>query len=128
MPLAGSGTYHLKETAQAIEEYLAVSGPEHTPLAMPVKQTELPAQPSVLEISLKAMAEAVTQQTLLLQRLLEKVEQRPARKAVLSLEVHTCRGIALRVANSSQPQHQRRREMDEVRLRYKLPCGQITSS
>ena len=65
----------LKDAVQAIEEYLAVSGSEATPRAMPVKQTELPSQPSALEISLKAMAEAVTQQTMLLQRVLEKVEQ-----------------------------------------------------
>ena len=49
-------------------------GTEHAPRAMPVEQTELPHQPSTLEASLKAMAEAVTQQTLLLQRVLEKVE------------------------------------------------------
>ena len=55
-----------------------MSGLEHTPRAMPVEQTELPTQPSALEISLKAMAEAVPQQTMLLQRVLEKVEQRPA--------------------------------------------------
>ena len=65
----------LKEAVQAIEEYLAVSGSETTPRTMPVEQTELPSQPSALEISLKAMAEAVTQQTMLLQRVLEKVEQ-----------------------------------------------------
>ena len=58
----------LKGAVQAIEEYLAVSGFEQTLRAMPVEQTELPAQPSALEISLKAMAEAVTQQTMLLQR------------------------------------------------------------
>ena len=51
-----------------------------TPRAMPVEQTELPSQPSVLEASLKAMAEAVTQQTMLLQKVLEKGEQRPAKK------------------------------------------------
>ena len=50
------------------------------PRAMPVEQTELPHQPSALEISLKAMAEAVTQQTLLLQRVLEKVEQNAAKQ------------------------------------------------
>ena len=70
----------LKDAVQAIEEYLAVSGSEATPRAMPVEQTELPSQPSVLEVSLKAMAEAVTQQTMLLQKVLEKVEQRPAKK------------------------------------------------
>ena len=65
----------LKDAVQAIEEYLAVSGSETTPRAMPVEQTELPSQPSALEISLKAMAEAATQQTVLLQRVFEKVEQ-----------------------------------------------------
>ena len=57
----------LKDAVQPIKEYLAVSGLQNTPLAMPVEQTELPSQPSVLEISLKAMAEAVTQQTMQLQ-------------------------------------------------------------
>ena len=71
----------LKDAVQAIEEYLAVTGLKTTPRAMPVEQTELPSQPSALEISLKAMAEAVTQQTMLLQRVLEKVEQRPAKKS-----------------------------------------------
>ena len=47
---------------------------------MPVEQTELSIQLSALEISLKAMAEAVTQQTMLLQRVLEEVEQKPARQ------------------------------------------------
>ena len=51
----------LKDAVQAIEEYLAVTGLKTTPRAMPVEQTELPSQPSALEISLKAMAEAVTQ-------------------------------------------------------------------
>ena len=58
----------IKAAVQATEEYLAVSESEHTPQAMPVEQTELPTQPSALEISLKAMTEAVTQQTMLLQR------------------------------------------------------------
>ena len=57
-----------------------MSGTEHAPRAMPVEQTELPHQPSALEASLKAMAEAVTQQTLLLQRVLEKVEQKAAKQ------------------------------------------------
>ena len=57
-----------------------MSGTEHVPRAMPVEQTELPHQPSTLEASLKAMAEAVTQQTLLLQRVLEKVEQKAAKQ------------------------------------------------
>ena len=56
----------MKEAAQAIEEYFAVSGLDQAPRAMPVEQFELPAQPSALEASLKAVAEAVTQQTLLL--------------------------------------------------------------
>ena len=70
----------INKAVQAIEEYLAVSEPEHTPRAMPVEQTELPTQPSALEISLKAMAEEVTQQMMLLQRVLEKVEQKLARQ------------------------------------------------
>ena len=67
----------IKAAVQAIEEYLAVSGTEHAPRTMPVEQTELPHQHSALEASLKAMAEAVTQQTLLL---LEKVEQKAAKQ------------------------------------------------
>ena len=70
----------MKEAVQAMEEYLAVSGPDQNPRAMPVEQTELPAQPSVLEASLKAMAEAVTQQTLLLKQVLDKVEQKAAKQ------------------------------------------------
>ena len=70
----------IKAAVQATEEYLAVSESEHTPQAMPVEQTELPTQPSALEISLKAMTEAVTQQTMLLQRVVEKIEQRPAKQ------------------------------------------------
>ena len=70
-----------KYAVQAIEEYLAVNGSENTPRAMPVEQTELPSQPSALEISLKAMAEAVTQQTMLLHRVLKKIAQRPAKKS-----------------------------------------------
>ena len=68
----------IKTAVQATEEYLAVSGSEHTPRVMPVEQKKLSTQSSALEISLKAMAGAVTQQTMLLQRVLEKVEQRPA--------------------------------------------------
>ena len=70
----------MKEAVQAMEEYLAVSGPDQTPRAMPVEQSELPAQPSVLEASLKAMAEAVTQQTLLLKQVLDKVEQKAVKQ------------------------------------------------
>ena len=70
----------IKAAVQAIEEYLAVSETENAPRAMPVEQTELPHQPSELETSLKTMAEAVTQQTLLLQRVLEKVEQKTAKQ------------------------------------------------
>ena len=66
----------LKGAVQAMEEYLAVSGSEQTLRAMPVEQSELPAQPSALEASLKAMAEAVTQQTMLLQQVLERIGQR----------------------------------------------------
>ena len=47
---------------------------------MPVEQTELFTQLSALEISLKAMAEAVAQQTMLLQQVLEKVKQRTAKQ------------------------------------------------
>ena len=49
----------LKEAVQSIEEYLASSGPEHTPRARPVEQTELPAQPSALEISARDQLSAV---------------------------------------------------------------------
>ena len=70
----------IKAAVQAIEEYIAVSGTEHAPRALPVEQTELPNQPSALEISLKAMAEAVAQQTMLLQRVLERVVQRTAKQ------------------------------------------------
>ena len=58
-----------------MEEYSAVSGSEQTMRAMPVEQTkaELPAQPSALEVSLKAMAEAAIQQTVLLQQVLERI-------------------------------------------------------
>ena len=68
----------LKGAVQAMEEYLAVSGSEQTMRAMPVEQTEaeLPAQPSALEVSLKSMAEAVIQQTVLLQQVLERIGQR----------------------------------------------------
>ena len=59
-----------KEAVQAMDKYLAVSGLDQTPQAMPVEQPDLPGQPSALEISLKTMAEAVTQQTLLLQQVL----------------------------------------------------------
>ena len=68
----------IKAAVQATEKYLAVSRTEHIPRAMPVAQTELSTQPSALEISLKVIAEAVTQQTMLLQRVLEKVVQGPA--------------------------------------------------
>ena len=57
-----------------------MSGTEYAPRAMPVEQTELPHQPSALEASLKAMAEAVAQQTTLLQQVLEKVEQKAAKQ------------------------------------------------
>ena len=53
----------IKEAVQAIDEYLAVSGSEQTLRAMPVEPAVLPTQPSALEVSLKAMAEEVTQQT-----------------------------------------------------------------
>ena len=70
----------MKKAVQGIEEYLVVSEPNQTPRAMPVDQSELPSQPSALEASLKAMAEAVTQQTLLLQQVLGKVGQKAARQ------------------------------------------------
>ena len=70
----------MKEAVQAMEEYLAVGGPDQAPRAMPVDQSDLPSQPSALEASLKAMAEAVTQQTLLLQQVLDKVGQKAARQ------------------------------------------------
>ena len=70
----------MKEAIQAMDDYLAVSGPDQTPRAMPVEPSDLPNQPSALEISLKAMAEAVTQQTLLLQQVLERVGQKAARQ------------------------------------------------
>ena len=70
----------MKEAVQAMDEYLAVSGLDQTPQAMPVEQSDLPGQPSALEISLKTMAEAVTQQTLLLQQVLDKVGQKAARQ------------------------------------------------
>ena len=69
----------MKKDVQAMEEYLAIAGPDQAPRAMPVDQSDLPSQPSALEASLKAMAEAVTQQTLLLQ-VLDKVEQKAARQ------------------------------------------------
>ena len=56
----------IKKAVQAIEGYLAVSGSEHTLRAMPVEPAGLPTQPSALEVSFKAMADAVTQQTMLL--------------------------------------------------------------
>ena len=57
-----------------------MSETEHAPRAMPVEQTELPHQPSALETSLKVLAAAVTQQTLLLQQVLEKLEQKVAKQ------------------------------------------------
>ena len=70
----------MKEAVQAMEEYLAIGRPDQTPRAMPVDQSDLPSQPSALEASLKAMAEAVTQQTLLLQQVLDKVGQNAVRQ------------------------------------------------
>ena len=67
-----------------------MSETENAPRAMPVEQTELPHQPSALEISLKVMAEAVTQQTLLLQQVLEKVEQKVAKQQKGCFK---CRGL-----------------------------------
>ena len=58
-----------------MDDYLAVSGPDQTPRAMPVEPSDLPNQPSALEISLKAMAEAVTQQ-----QVLDRVGQKAARQ------------------------------------------------
>ena len=70
----------IKKAKQGIEEYLAVGLPEQTAQAMSVKQTELPVQPPVLEVSLRATAEAVTQQTMLLEQVLEKRKQKPVRQ------------------------------------------------
>ena len=91
----------IKKAVQAVEEYLAVSGSEHTPRVMPVARTELPTQPSALEISLKTMAEAVTQQTMLLQRVLEKVEKRQfsPKVACASLAAMLAVGAALSIAS-----------------------------
>ena len=104
-----------------------MSKTEHVPRAMPVEQKVLPHQPSALEASLKAMAEAVTQQMLLLQRVLEKLSRRrpSSRRVALSAEVLTCRETVLKVTNSKQPQTQRQRETLEVRRRRKLPCDRI---
>ena len=49
----------IKAAVKVTAEYLAVSGTEHAPRAIPVEQTELSTQPSALEINLKAIAEAV---------------------------------------------------------------------
>ena len=70
----------IKAAVQATEEYLAVSRLEHTPRDMLVEQIQLPTQTSALKISLKTMAEVATQQTMLLQQVLEKVEKRPGRQ------------------------------------------------
>ena len=113
----------IKAAVQATEEYLTVSKSEHMPRAMPVKQTELSTQPSALEISPKAMAEAVMQQTMLLQRVLEKVEQRPARQQKGCFK---CRGPHMQTdcpqGNKQQPKKQ------EVRQRHELPCDRIKCS
>ena len=113
----------IKAAVQATEEYLTVSKSEHMPRAMPVKQTELSTQPSALEISLKAMAEAVMQQTMLLQRVLEKVEQRPARQQKGCFK---CGGPHMQRdcphGNKQQP------ETQEVRQRHELPCDRIKCS
>ena len=89
---------------------------------MPVEQTELFTQLSALEISLKAMAEADTQQMMLLQRVLEEVEQKPV---ISSVEVPICSGTVPKATNSSQPLHQQRWEMQEVRRRHELSCDRI---
>ena len=70
----------IKEIVQAIEEYLVVSRSEQSLRAMPVKQTGLPVQPLALEVSLKAITEAVTQQTVFLQQVLEKIGQPSTRQ------------------------------------------------
>ena len=70
----------MKEAVQVMEEHLAVGGPDQTPRAMSVDQSDLPSQLSALEASLKAMADAATQQTLLLQQVLNKVGQKAARQ------------------------------------------------
>ena len=99
----------IKEAAQAIEEYLAVSGSKQTVRAMPVEQTELPVQPSALEVSLKAISEAVTQQTMFLQQVLKKVGQKSTK---LQKGCFKC----------WPPQEKWWRETEEVRHRHKLPC------
>ena len=124
----GSGTPPpIKAAVQAIEKYLAVGGTEHAPRAMPVKQTELPHQPSALEASLKAMAKAVTQQMLLLQRVLEKLSRRrpSSRRVASSAEVLICRGTVPKATSNRPPPTQKRRETWEVRRRRKLPCGRV---
>ena len=104
-----------------------MSGTEYAPRAMPVEQTELPNQPSALEISLKAMAEAVAQQTMLLQQVLEKVKQRTAKQQKGCFK---CGGPHMqrdcpKATNSSWPLHQQWRETQEVRCRRKLLCDRI---
>ena len=88
---------------QATEEYLAVSKSEQTLRAMPVKPPGLPTQPSALKVSLKAMADAVTQQTMLPQQVLEKILLDNSRVAS-SVMAPTCNEIAPKVASSSREQ------------------------
>ena len=57
-----------------------MSRSEQSLRAMPVKQTGLPVQPLALEVSLKAITEAVTQQTVFLQQVLEKIGQPSTRQ------------------------------------------------
>lgn len=70
----------IKEAVQAIEECLAVSRCDQALLAMPIEQTELLSQLLALEVSRKTVADAVTQQTMLLQQVLEKVRQKSTKQ------------------------------------------------
>ena len=122
----------LKGAVQAMEEYLAVSGSEQTMRAMPVEQTEaeLPAQPSALEVNLKAMAEAVIQQTVLLQQVLERIGQRSNKqqKGCFKCGGHICNEIARKaISNRLTRPRPRLREAGKVRRRHKLPCVRISS-
>ena len=120
----------LKEAVQAMEEYLAVSGSEQTLRAMPVEQCELPAQPSALEVNLKAMAEAVTQQTMLLQQVVERIGQRSNKqqKGCFKCGGHICNEIARKAISNRQPMPSpRQRETGKVRRRHKLLCVRISS-
>ena len=117
----------MKEVIQAMDDYLAVSGPDQTPRAVPVERSDLPNQPSALEISLKAMAEAVTQQTLLLQQVLERVGQKAARQQKGCFK---CGGPHMQrdcPQSGKQPSTFAKAETGKVWHRLKLLCDQIPS-